>query len=253
MTNPGWSSLLNRLANNELILPALENQILADRWPESYTVTIDSSPYYGHGDGMFHPSTHPLMGARQLYYLFHPDTRDLALKERRGLQQQMTLAMGSALHGVVQTQFEMSGLVKSDNIEVEYTIPEHRIRGRIDFIVDHPNGTTIPVEMKTINSFGFKSQKRIKPAWDAQLSIALDYLGLDTGVLLMVEAGWPYQMREFLVHRNVELLDEIYTKFALVRTCIERNTPPPHCCTFDSDEMKKCLVRYQCWLSDEDM
>lgn len=253
MTNPNWGSLLNRLANNELILPAFENQMLADTWPDSYNIHIDSSPYYGKGDGMFHPSSHPLLGARQLYYMFHPDYRDHIVAERRNLQSYLTLSMGSALHGIIQTQMQMTGLVKPENIEVEYTIPEHRVRGRIDFIVDHPNGSTLPVEMKTINSYGFKSQKTIKPAWDAQLSLALDYLNLDTGILLMVEAGWPYQMREFQVPRNVALLEEIYAKFAFVRECIERNSPPPHCCTFGSDEMKKCPARYQCWLSDENM
>ena len=249
--SPGWGSLLKRLADNELILPVFENQMLADKWPDSYQITVDSSPYYGHGDGYFHPSTHPMMGARELYYRFHPDTRDHILRERRSLQQHMTLAMGSALHSVVQTQFEMAGLVRPDNIEVEYTIPEHHIRGRIDFIVNHPNGTTLPVEMKTINSFGFKNQKTIKPSWDAQLSIALDYLKMNTGILLVVEAGWPYQMREFVVSRNDTLLEEIYTKFALVRESIERNVPPQFCCNYESDEMRKCPARFQCWLSDE--
>jgi hypothetical protein len=179
------------LADNELILPHFENRMLADNWPDSYTITIDSSPYYGAGDGYFHPSTHPLMGARELYYRFHPDTRDHVIRERRSLQSHMTLAMGSALHGVVQTQFEMAGLVRPENIEVEYVNHEHHVRGRIDFIVDHPNGQSLVVEMKTQNSFGFKNQKTIKPAWDAQLSLALDHQGLDTGVLLLVDPGRP--------------------------------------------------------------
>lgn len=253
MTNPGWGSLLKRLANNELILPHFENAMLADNWPDSYNITIDSSPYYGAGDGYFHPSTHPLMGARELYYRFHPDTRDHIVRERRSLQSHLTLSMGSALHGVIQTQMQMSGLVRPENIEVEYVNHEHHIRGRIDFIVDHPNGSTLPVEMKTINSFAFKRQETIKPSWDAQLSIALDHLGVDTGILLMVEAGWPYQMREFLVKRNDLLLEEIYTKFAAVREAVKNNVPPQYCCNYESDEMKKCPARFQCWLRDEAM
>jgi hypothetical protein len=252
MTSPGWGSLLKRLADNELILPLFENQMLSERWPEKYQITIDSGPYYGHGDGYFHPSSHPLLGARLLYYMFHPDTRDHIVKERRNMQSLTTLSMGSALHGIVQTQMEMTGLVKPENIEVEYVNTEHHIRGRIDFIVDHPNGSTLPVEMKTINSFSFKKQTEIKPSWDAQLSIALDGIGIDRGVLLMVEAGWPYQMREFLVHRNDVLLEEIYTKFALVREAIKNNNPPQYCCSFDSDQMKKCPARFLCWLKEDD-
>lgn len=244
-----YESILKRLSNKELILPYLERSIVSEKWPESYTVTIDSGAYYGHGDGYFHPSTHPLMGARQLYLMFHPSTRHLMVREPSTLQREMTLSMGSALHGVVQTQMEMAGLVTSDNIEVEYVNTEHHVRGRIDFIVDHPDGRTLPVEMKTRTHFKFNKQTEILPSWDAQLSLALDATGHDEGVLLMVESGWPYSMKEFLVPKNVELLETIYSKFDYVRDCIENNTPPLHCCDFDSVEMKACPARFSCWLA----
>jgi hypothetical protein len=75
---------------------------------------------------------------------------------------------------------------------------------------------------------------------------------MDTGILLLVEAGWPYAMREFVVPRNDELLEQIYTKFAMVRECIANNTPPEYCCNLDSDEMKKCAARFQCWLREDE-
>ena len=255
MTSPGWQSLLKRLADDEVILPVFENQMLSETWPDSYQVTIDSGPYYGAGDGYFHPSTHPLMGARELYYRFHPDTRDLIQRERRSMQSLMTMTVGSALHAILQTQFQMAGLISSpDMIEVEYVNHQHHVRGRLDMIVDHPNGDRIPVEIKTINSFSFKNQLKsgIKESWDAQVSLALDELGFDQGVLLMVEAGWPYQMREFVVPRNDALLERVYAKFDLVREAIKTNTPPEYCCSFESAEMKKCDARFSCWLEDEE-
>ncbi len=250
MTSP-FDGILRRLAEKELILPFLESAMLADTWPDSYTITIDSSPYYGHGDGYFHPSTHPLMGARELYYRFHPDTRDQVIRERRNLQSHMTLSMGSALHGVVQTQLQMAGLVVPDQVEVEYVNREHHVRGRIDFIVDHPDGDQIVGELKTQNSFAFKKQDQIKPAWDAQLSLAMDNVGIDRGVLLVLESGWPYQMREYRVTKNVTLLKEIYAKFDYVRECIAGNTPPSHCCLFGSEEMKRCAARGLCWMAED--
>lgn len=246
----GFERILNRLAEQELILPFFEIGMLADNWPESYAIKIDSSPYYGRGDGMFHPSTHPLMGARELYYRFHPDTRDKIIPQRHTVQRQMTLAMGSALHGVVQTQMEMTRLVRKKKVEVEYTIPTHNVRGRIDFIVDHPNGQEIIVEMKTMNIHSFKTQETIKPEWDAQLSLAEYALGHEGGVLLLVEAGWPYQMREFRHSRNDVLLEQIFEKFDLVRQAIKDNTPPRHCCIADSKEMDKCAAKFECWLKD---
>lgn len=146
-----YGSILSSLADKDLLLPYFRNAMLAQQWPDSYQVTIDSSPYYGHGDGMFHPSTHALMGARELYYRFHPDHRDKLIHEPRSVQSEMTLAMGSALHGIVQTQFQMAGLIKGpEHIEVEYTIEEHHARGRVDFLVHHPDGCVYPVELKSL-------------------------------------------------------------------------------------------------------
>lgn len=146
-----YNSVLNSLGDKDLLIPYFRNALLSQEWPDSYQVTIDSSPYYGHGDGYFHPSTHGLMGARELYYRFHPDHRDNILYEQRDHQSEMTLAMGSALHGVVQTQFQMAGLIADESdIEVEYVIHEHHVRGRVDFIVSHPNGQRIPVELKSL-------------------------------------------------------------------------------------------------------
>ncbi len=243
-----WGKLLTRLSENELIVPILENQIMSGKWPDHYEVVIDSGPYYGHGDGCFHPSTHPLLGARRLYYEFHPDTRDEVIKEKKSLQSHMTLSMGAALHGVVQTQFQMTGLLTEENTEWEYHDKVHNVRGRVDFIIDHPNGTKIPVEMKTRNSFAFGRTETILPSWDAQLSLGLDNYGADMGILLMVESGFPYRMKEFRVQRNVALLDEIYEKFDHVRDSIRRNVAPKYCCSYDSETMKSCPARHLCWL-----
>jgi hypothetical protein len=147
----GFEGILNRLVNKDMILPYFEMSMLADRWPDSYDIKVDSSPYYGAGDGYFHPSTHPLMGERQLYLMFHPDTRDKMIGERKSLKGQMTLAMGSALHAVLQTQMTMAELIHKDDIEVEYINHDHHVRGRIDWIAHLPNGLIVPVEFKALD------------------------------------------------------------------------------------------------------
>lgn len=248
-TNP-MAQILSGLADKELILPYFRNALLAQSWPDSYTVTIDSGPYYGHGDGYFHPSSHALMPARQLYYRFHPEHRDHLIHEQRNPQSETTMSMGSALHGIIQTQLTMAGLLKGpQDCEVEYIIPEHHVRGRADFVVDHPDGNRYVGEIKTINSRSFDFTNVIKPEWDAQVSLALHGLGYTTAVLLMVEAGYPYRMREFLVERNDKLLSEIFDKFDYVRECIAASTPPEHCCPIDSTTMKSCPARFECWLA----
>lgn len=125
--------------------------MLSDKWPLHYDVRIDSSPYYGAGDGYFHPSTHPMMGELQLYKTFHPATRDKLVPEPNSLQRQMAFAMGSALHGVLQTQMKMCKLITDEDIEVEYVNHEHHVRGRIDWMANHPNGQRMVVEMKALD------------------------------------------------------------------------------------------------------
>lgn len=235
--------------DKELLLPYFRNALLSKQWPDSYQVKIDSSPYYGTGDGYFHPSTHGLLGARELYYRFHPDHQQHLVHEVRDIRAEMTLAMGSALHGIVQAQFQMAGLITDEkDVEVEYIIAEHHVRGRVDFLVHHPDGQTYPVELKTQNSRGFELQNEIKPIWDAQLSMGLHGTGYPTGVLLVLESGYPYRMKEFRVNRNDKLLSDIFTKFDYVRECIANNTPPEHCCPLDSIQMKSCPARFECWL-----
>ena len=252
-------NIFNRLEGRDLVVPLLEDAITSGEWPDSYTVTIDSAPYYGlkdvdgvgdkggPGDGYFHPSTHSLLGERRIFLEYHPEYRKKALTEPRSVMSEMTVSVGSALHGIIQTQFEMSGHLRPENIEFEYINKEHNARGRIDFILDMPSGNTLPVELKTMNSFSFRKLEGVRDYWDAQLSMGLDNSGHDMGVLLVLEAGWPYNMREFKVRRNDELLSEIYGKFDRVLDALESDTLPAPCCSFGSSTMKECPFRETCW------
>lgn len=240
-----FASLLASLGNRNLVLPHLENSIVGENWPDHYDVRVDSGPYYGAGDGYFHPSTHPMLSERQLYYMFHPDCRDLVVRERPSLQREMTLAMGSALHAVLQTQMKMCGLVSSDeDIEVEYTNDDHHVRGRIDWVVSHPDGNRYPVEMKSRNSGKYPLQTEPMESWKAQVNLALDSQDADLGVLIMVESGYPYRMREFHIRRDRELLDRIYGKFDRVRAAISANEPPRDCCGIAATD---CPCHHLCW------
>lgn len=248
-------SLLRKLEERDLILPYFESSITGGNWPDEYTVTIDSRPYYGladldgqgnkggAGDGYFHPSTHSMWSRRKLFYAFHPEYGKQAVEPKKTLQGEMTLSMGSALHGIIQAQMVQSGLLREENVEFEYVNEVHKCRGRIDFIVDHPRGDTIPVELKTVNSYSFAKLEGVRDYWDAQLSMGLDNSGHDFGILLALESGWPYRMREFHVQRNDQLLSEIYEKFDDVRDYLKADIlPPGPCCT--PGERAECPFRY---------
>lgn len=245
-----WESVLKRLAANELIVPYLERSIISENWPDQYSINVDSSEYYGKGDGYFHPSTHALMGARELYYRFHPDTRDEMVYERPSLYLHMASIFGTAMHAVLQTQMLMCGLVADEkDIEVEYIIEDHHVRGRTDWVIHHPNGDVLPVELKTKDQWAFRKQEEITPEWDAQLSMGEYALGYDHGIVLMMERGGAFGMKEFPHKRNDALLEQIFDKFDYVREAIADNEPPSHCCLVDSPTMQQCVARFSCWLA----
>lgn len=250
-----YDNILKRLAAKELILPILENQMRSDTWPDRYPIWVDSSPYYGAGDGYFHPSTHPLMTPRQLYYMFHPDHRHLIEHEPFSIQREMTLSMGSALHAVVQTQMIMTGMTSEDHIEVEYINTEHHVRGRTDMVFFHPTEGPLIVELKTRTNRKFdETTVEDMPSWQIQTALACDNLSkkYDTdftyAVLIMIESGYPFRMKELRIERNDALLRDTYAKFDYVRQAIADNVPPTLCCALDSKEMKSCRARHACWL-----
>ena len=251
----GFDKVLGRLADQDLITPYFEAAVLADNWPLSYDIKVDSSPYYGldadgRPDGFFHPSSHPMLGERELYYRFHPAFRDKLTLEPNTVEKQLAFAVGSAIHAVVQTQMQMAKLVTPEDIEVEYVNEEHNVRGRIDWLAHHPNGTRLLVELKTCNQRKFANQTEPDPSWVAQVNLGLDSQDLDLGILLMLEVGYPYRLTEWRIRRNRELLDNLYAKFDRVREAIARNEPPRHCCAPDSTTMKACPARFHCWLKD---
>lgn len=236
MSSGAFDNILRSLARQDLILPIFEN-----------SMRTAEDTYYGRGDGYFHPSTHPLMDERLLYYLFHPRTQKWLVDEQYDLQREMTVEVGHSLHEVVQRQMLRTGLVTEANIEKLFTIEEHNVRGKIDMIVDHPVRGPIVVEIKTRTHYKFGKTNEPLPEWDAQLSIQLDSQGLELGVVLMVETGYPFRVKELQVQRNDALLGEIYAKFDRVREAIALNRLPIPCCAPNSSRVTGCPARFACW------
>lgn len=261
-TSGSFRSIFKKMQNKKLLTPYLDLAITQSRWPDSYQIKVDSRPYYGLGDGRFHPSTHGKIydKPRLLWYMFHPEYAAKLELEPPSLQREMTFAMGSALHAVVQTQFQMVGLCapfdehgQSPDIEVEYTDEARNTRGRTDFIAHHPvEGPTV-CELKTMNGMSFSkiedTVESMKPEWKIQLSMALDNLNQPWGILLVFQAGWPYRFEEIRYPRDDALLSQVYDGFAVAQEGLALDSPPEFCCSYNSPTMKSCPARFVCWLA----
>lgn len=249
---PFGSALLGRLQNKELLIPYLEASLADENWPDSYTIDVDSSPYTGHRDGKFHPSTHtsPSLGDRRLWLTVHPVYKDRAIRARRTLQESMTLSMGSALHAVIETQFVMAGLCAPDDLEVPSPVPAHNSTGSADAIVRHPNGRTYIVDIKTRNSRSYNLDTGPLPQWEDQVNVYMDAHGIDEAIILVVESGFPYRMREERIRRDPARLRAIYDRWDAILERVKDDDMPEPCCKKGSATMKECPFRRVCWGED---
>lgn len=247
-------SLFKRLANDEIVIPHLERALFSDTWPDSYNIKVDLVHHTRTPPGemgWFYPSRHCLMDARQIYYEIHPVHRQNLPEDKLTMASIMSMTMGTAAHSIVQTQLQMVGkIANEEDIEVRFRNEERRCSGRLDFVMTRSNGTRMPVEMKTQNSRGFGMTKEVTPYWECQLQVTMDGLGYDEGVLFVLEMGYPWQMREFRVHRDETLLNVIYEKWAKVLEHVKADIPPRHCCEKGSAEMDKCRSKSVCWLAE---
>lgn len=275
------SSVFRQLAEKKIVLPYLENAFHNDRWPDLYTITVDSQPYYGmedengdthdggSGDGYFHPSSHPLMSPRELWFRFHPEHSKTIPPERRTLTSHITLAAGSAMHAVIQTQLNMAKILRKGGLqdsvwrqigddirgrvpeenpyEFEYINDRHKVRGRLDGILDHPAEGDLLFELKTMNPRAYRFQENWKDQWYAQVQMGMDNYGLDRAILVLLEMAYPWSVREFDIPRDRDFISKTYEKFDYVRECIEHDIPPVCGHSLGSKEAKMCPSNKLCW------
>lgn len=233
-------SLLKRMGSRDILIPHIEQSMLAENWPQSYTVEVDTSPYYGKmtpegefleigsGDGRYHPSSHALACQRDLYVAFHPRLQHLRPSMRKDLTFYMTVNFGTAIHGLLQTQMEMSGLLVPGTVEWEYDCKEHNVRGRIDGVIKPPNAGEVVLDIKTINSRGFGQLKSHEPreSWEAQVNLGMEHYGVDEGLILAVEAGYPWGLKEVPIKRRSYITERIYERWNSVTEAIQHDLPP---------------------------
>lgn len=242
-------NFLNSIQNQDIILPYLEMSMTSDNWPDSYDVKVDTG-WSGKGDTYFHPSSHIFVPERLLYYMMTGQTT----VERKSLTSAMTLSVGTALHAVIETQLVMAGITTWDDVEVATQNDEKNFRGHIDLIATI-DGKRYVVDIKTV--YGAKWERLTEPQqeWVGQLSsyiysqqAAGDPVE-DMAIVICVQVGWPYSVREFHVKRDDILLRSTFGKWADVRESIADNEPPKKICegcAWDNKVMSACPAKAAC-------
>jgi hypothetical protein len=251
------TDLFQELSTGSLIAPYVELALRKEIVAES--INIPFPDHASKRDFLFHPSSHCYPDERQLYYMLHPRHRGTLVSRKRAGMDYLSLMQGTIFHVIIQTKLKEDGWIKDEHIEISLNSEEHHGTGHLDFLF--PNnplaGKDIPVDIKTASPENYG--RMFQPSWNyrAQLNVYMDWGGWDEGVILVVEAGRPFRMKEFRIQRDELMLHSIYSKWNRVREYIDRNEVPPVCqigettCKVGSTSYKNCPARQICKINDE--
>ena len=166
---------------------------------------------------------------RQLWYRFMESKPEFAyigeLSEPLNAKTLRIFAVGNALHEMIQTWFSDMGILIKDEqrINTKYrTVPVHAY---IDAILLF-NDSIIPVEIKSIKSWGFKKlPPGGKPEHIVQLQMYLHFTNLSQGYLLYIDKD-SNDLKEILVAYDENLIVEELDKLVNAWECVNSKLIP---------------------------
>ena len=142
-------------------------------------------------------------------------------KGKLGPQAHLRFSDGDDTHRrLVRALFSL-GIVRA----IEIPIPEGQLfSGRADAVVCI-GGKLYVVEIKAVGSNKFKFMSKPDPAHVKQLQFYLYYLNIDAGIIL-IENKDTQELKEFIIKRDIKLVNRITTFFKILMMNIVQNEVP---------------------------
>jgi hypothetical protein len=251
-----------------VLAPLVRLYVAEGRFPRNTRITLPGGNLDRDPDGWFHPSTHPTMDARKLYYYLAQPQRWVA--EPWGYEGRMSVTVGTLEHAIVQMALaDIGALIPPTGTcpccgrpygpgddecgEPGVADPVLRRRGHMDGIVMTPALGMTGFDLKTINHFSAakipegpdKAETlawlRAKhPYYYGQMQEYMALSGLRMMIMLFIGMGFPWVMREIHVEYNPTYVVALEAKYRLVRAAEAAGMPPEQCCAIGSKESKSC-------------
>lgn len=267
---PRFRRTADMIKSNLYLVPLVEAYLRASKFPKVFDVTFRDEGQERVPDGFFHPSTHPTMPARQLYYYLTADPDDL-IPEDIGYENRMAMIMGTAVHSFIQTCLIAAKLLIKPTGTCVACGKQHGTRkgqcdefgaidktlgrrGHMDGILDIPEWGRGLFEFKTINPkacYGLSHGnlewlKTKKPDYYAQVQDYLDMTGMQKAIILFCILGFPWKLVEIEVPYDAAFVIALKRKYQEVRDAEKVGVPPDPCCAPRSKEAKACFARQVC-------
>jgi hypothetical protein len=251
-----------------VLAPRVHHYVAPGRFPRNTKVILPGGDPDRAPDGWFHPSTHPTMPARKLYYyLARPDRWE---PEPWSYAGRMSVTMGTLVHGIVQMALEDLGVLQmpqgtcpccgrlygpgeDECGEPGVADPVLKRRGHMDGIVITPALGMTGLDIKTINHFSagkipdgpdqpetLQWLKTKHPYYYGQMQDYMAMSGLRKKIMLFIGMGLPWIMKEVHVPYDEAYVVALEAKYRLVREAVANGTPPDFCCAAGSKESKSC-------------
>lgn len=259
MTSSAFKKIAALAAEDTELAPILYGYIDKEMSPKISRIEVLGGKRERKPDGWFHPSAHPLMTERQLwYYLTKPDSWE---KPPFDFTLKMSAKVGSIMHDVVENALKDLGYLAEPKgtcvacgrpqpkecHEHGAIDPETGTRGHMDGIL-HTKGILRGFEFKTcapqvlINApnsdVAFFRKKW--PYYYAQVQEYLRMTGMPEYKVLFWGMGNPWEMREYSIHPDHAFHTETRRKYLTVRQMVAEGLAPDACCTPGSKESKAC-------------
>jgi len=275
MTSPTFRKMADQASQGLVLAPILQGYLYEAKFPDVFTMTFRKEGGPRKPDGYFHPSTHPLMTARQLYYYMTEPERWEA--ERLSYESRMAVTMGTAVHAFIEMcLYDAGALVKPTgtcpSCGREYGKRKNQCsepgamdaelgsRGHMDGVLEldikgklwipgqggFEFKTTNPNKVRNIQDNDLEWFKEKCPDYYAQVQEYMRISGLRQFIVLFLSMGYPWSPLEIQVPYDPHYANQTGAKYALVRKHQEAGIPPEACCAIKSKEAKVCLARRVC-------
>lgn len=249
-----FSDLMKDRAEGQVVVPMLKTYLHNAEFPDDFAVHFRKGDQNRPADGWFWPSTHPTLCPGYLYtYLTDPDSLPVEDKEFMNV---LALTMGSAVHGFIEMCLRNLGLRTPELNACTMCPPEKNCsepgfkddktgsRGHTDGVLDISSlkpPSHIPditaFELKTMNSRGIRFLENMDldrwrekhPVYYAQNQEYMRLSGLRFTIVVVMELGWPWTMREIHVPYDDAAANITRDKYLAVRQAAKDKTPL-ECC-----------------------
>lgn len=254
-----FKTLINEGDNDARLVPILAGYLQRGELPDPFRVKVRGGSGDVGPDDYFHPSGHPLMGDRQLYfYLTRPDDW---VREPLGYIGRMSTLMGSVMHEIVETALTDCGYLikpKGQCVACGKLQPkECREHGALDNVLGtrgHMDGrlrydgkergfefkTAIAFSLKDVRNNDVEAFRAKWPKYYAQVQEYMRMTSLTGYVVVFMAMGNPWTLREFHIDYDPFYAAETAVKYHRVRQAVKDGRMPDPCCSAGSVQSKNC-------------